>query len=76
LTDCDDAINDIPLMNLKALIRDDRLHAPHEELVVEIILQWINHDPKTRLQYMPQLLQLLRLGFINPDFVNYASIIT
>jgi precorrin isomerase len=66
----DSAIDQISLSNLRSFLRDDRLNAPHEELVKEIIFTWINFDRENRLTFLPQLLQLLRVGFLNPSFID------
>jgi kelch-like protein 12 len=42
----------------------------NEEIVYNCVFNWINHDKKNREQYLPKLLQHVRLSLLSPQFLT------
>jgi hypothetical protein len=68
-TDTAGAIGPLNPENYKSLLRHDLLHAPHEEAVWLNVVRWVEYDPESRVKEVPQILQILRLGMMHPDFL-------
>ncbi|XP_059483987.1 kelch-like protein 10 [Neocloeon triangulifer] len=66
----DDVPSSISFEDFKALLLDDRLQASHEEKVWVAIQGWIRADPERRAACLVPLLSTLRIGFVEPDFIE------
>lgn len=58
---------------MMTMLRDDRLHAPFEEMALETVVRWVEHDPTARCHLVPELLQSLRLGYLAPSTLSEVS---
>ena len=43
---------------------------PNEEVVYNCVMNWINFDQENREQYLPRLLQHIRLPLLSPQFLT------
>lgn len=67
--DNDDIIN-LQIEDLLDIINDDALNAKNEEPIWEFCVRWIEFDEKNRFEYVPQILEGIRLGLINQDVLK------
>ena len=56
---CDDLV--------ELILSDDALNSNSEEPVWELCLRWIEFDEENRKQYVPRLLENVRLGLMKQD---------
>ena len=66
--DCNDfyALDFHKVMNL---IASDNIFAPNEEKVYKCVISWIKHDVENRNQFLPTLMDHVRLPLMSPDFL-------
>jgi len=50
-------------------ISSDRLTVPSEEKVFEAVVTWVNYQPQQREQYLPELMQHVRLPLLSRDYL-------
>ena len=51
------------------LIRSDCINVPSEEKVYESVIAWVNHDLEERGQYLPKLMEHVRLPLLSKDYL-------
>eukprot|EP00033_Pygsuia_biforma_P003666 GCRY01004014.1.p1 GENE.GCRY01004014.1~~GCRY01004014.1.p1 ORF type:complete len:512 (+),score=148.00 GCRY01004014.1:245-1780(+) len=51
---------------LKALLEDDSLNVASEDVVFNMVCDWVNHDPKERVKYALDLFDAVRLPLVEP----------
>ncbi|XP_058809482.1 kelch-like protein 10 [Phymastichus coffea] len=54
--------------DLKALISADELNVKNEEDTWELVLRWIDHDPKKRKAHIAELMSQIRLGLLETQY--------
>ncbi|XP_043277025.1 kelch-like protein 10 isoform X2 [Venturia canescens] len=59
---------DLPIEELRSLVGADDLNVNSEEVVWELVLKWINHDPERRKCHIVDLLKNIRLGLLDTEF--------
>lgn len=59
---------DLPIEELRSLVGADDLNVNSEEVVWELVLKWINHDPEHRQCHIVDLLKNIRLGLLDTEF--------
>ncbi|XP_059473490.1 kelch-like protein 3 [Neocloeon triangulifer] len=64
-----DVLKSVSAKTMAALVSSDRLNAPREELVWELIISWAGCDAADRAQDVPKLAMLLRIGFLPFSYV-------
>ncbi len=55
---------------LEELIRSNEIEVASEEIVYNCVFNWINYDQENREQYLPNLLQHVRLSLLSPQFLT------
>lgn len=55
---------------VELILSDDALNSNSEEPVWELCLRWIEFDEENRLQYVPRLLENVRLGLMKKDVIR------
>lgn len=60
-------IMELPCDELVDLLMDDGLNSKSEEPIWEFCLRWIEFDERNRKQYVPRLLENIRLGLLKRD---------
>ncbi|KAJ8275397.1 hypothetical protein COCON_G00100220 [Conger conger] len=55
--------------DLVSYLSHDRLNTKAEELVCETAIRWVKQDPLSRVQYIPELLAVVRLPFLHPGYL-------
>ena len=56
---------------LVTIIRDDRLHVPNEDVVLDAILQWVNCNVEQRHQHFAKLLaSFVRFPYCTPEYLE------
>ncbi|KAL3877593.1 hypothetical protein ACJMK2_035289 [Sinanodonta woodiana] len=60
LLDCDEVL---------AIIQDNDLNTPNEELICEVTFRWVKHDLENRRQYFEKLFETLRLPLVQPEYL-------
>lgn len=58
---------DLSIEHLLLLITDDALNTRSEEPIWEFCLRWIERDENNRIEYIPRLLEGIRLGLMSKD---------
>ncbi|XP_012271071.1 kelch-like protein 10 [Orussus abietinus] len=58
----------LPIDELKALVGADELNVKSEEVVWELVLRWVNHDPEDRKRHIVELMKNIRLGLLDTQF--------
>ncbi|CAK9832872.1 Kelch-like protein 10 [Anthophora retusa] len=61
-------ILDLPVEELTTLIGADELNVKSEDTVWELVLKWIDYDPRTRKEYIVDLMKNIRLGLLDTQF--------
>lgn len=61
-------ILNLSLRELTALIGADELNVKSEEVVWELVLRWINHEPDSRKEHIVVLMRNIRLGLLDTQF--------
>ncbi|KAK6188612.1 hypothetical protein SNE40_004754 [Patella caerulea] len=56
-----DEFLELPMERVLRYISDDHIDVRNEEMVYYAARKWMNHDPDERRQYIPQLLEQIRL---------------
>ncbi|XP_047209835.1 kelch-like protein 3 isoform X1 [Girardinichthys multiradiatus] len=59
----------LSLQQVSSLISSDRLTVSTEEKVFEAMISWIKYDKPTRLEYMPKLMEHVRLPLLSRDYL-------
>uniref|UniRef100_UPI00398F2C72 kelch repeat and BTB domain-containing protein 12 n=1 Tax=Pristiophorus japonicus TaxID=55135 RepID=UPI00398F2C72 len=57
---------------LLPLVCSDDLNISREESILDLVLRWVNHDRKSRVVHLVQLLRQVRLVLISPTFLKEA----
>ncbi|XP_022523787.2 kelch-like protein 10 [Astyanax mexicanus] len=60
---------ELTLSQLSDILDNSKLSVKQEETVFEAVMMWIDHAPQLRSKYIPVLLQKVRMGLMNPDYV-------
>ncbi|XP_049820969.1 kelch-like protein 5 [Aethina tumida] len=55
---------------MTTLLNNDVLNVPSEEHIFHALMNWVNHDPVERKQYVGQLLELVKLPLLSPAFLT------
>jgi kelch-like protein 10 len=61
---------ELPVEELQAIIRSDKLNVKHEEVVWECILRWVDHDAENRKDHIVDLIKNVRLGLLDTQFFH------
>ncbi|CAB3386730.1 Hypothetical predicted protein [Cloeon dipterum] len=59
----------LPIQSISDLISSDQLHVASEETVFEAVIRWVKKDQPNRTQHLPQLLSLVRLPLLTPQYL-------
>uniref|UniRef100_A0A667ZXK2 Kelch like family member 3 n=1 Tax=Myripristis murdjan TaxID=586833 RepID=A0A667ZXK2_9TELE len=59
----------LSLQQVCSLIASDKLTVSTEEKVFEAMIAWIKHDKAARLEYMPNLMEHVRLPLLSRDYL-------
>ncbi|XP_039668719.1 kelch-like protein 3 isoform X4 [Perca fluviatilis] len=59
----------LSLQQVCSLISSDKLTVSTEEKVFEAMISWIKHDKPARLEYMPKLMEHVRLPLLSRDYL-------
>ncbi|KAK2838590.1 hypothetical protein Q7C36_013404 [Tachysurus vachellii] len=59
----------LSLQQVCSLISSDKLTVSTEEKVFEAMITWIKHDKEARLEYMPKLMEHVRLPLLSRDYL-------
>ena len=51
------------------LISSDKLTVPSEEKVFECVLSWVNHDQENRKEFVPMLMEHVRLPLLSQEYL-------
>ncbi|XP_005992598.1 kelch repeat and BTB domain-containing protein 12 [Latimeria chalumnae] len=54
------------------LIQSDDLNVSREESILDLVLRWVNHSRKSRVQHLLDLLKQVRLVLVSPAFLQEA----
>ncbi|XP_077290928.1 kelch like family member 18 [Arctopsyche grandis] len=65
---CDEFYN-MPLEDLKDVIKRNELQVSNEEVVFEAVMRWANYKTKERADCLPQLLSCVRLPLLTPHYL-------
>ena len=57
----------LDIHELTSILSDDNLNVTGEDYVFWAIMRWVEHDPDTRQQHLPNLLRCIRFGLCNPQ---------
>uniref|UniRef100_A0A8D0GFF9 Kelch repeat and BTB domain containing 12 n=1 Tax=Sphenodon punctatus TaxID=8508 RepID=A0A8D0GFF9_SPHPU len=57
---------------LLSLIRSDDLNVSREESILDLVLRWVNHSRKSRVDHLIELLKQVRLVLVSPSFLVEA----
>lgn len=60
---------DLPIGDIQDLIARDDIFVPSEEPIFESVLAWVQNDEINRKQYISQLLALVRLPLLKPQYI-------
>nr|XP_055033979.1 kelch-like protein 10 isoform X2 [Misgurnus anguillicaudatus] len=61
-------LQELPLTHLEEFIGRDELNIKEEEILFEVILRWIEHDPQERKIHIATLLPKVRMGLMTSDY--------
>ncbi|XP_033097091.1 kelch-like protein 2 [Anneissia japonica] len=64
-----DEFNNLSAEQVSDLIKRDHLTVSSEEEVFESAVAWVKHDPVNRQDYMPQLIENVRLPLLSREFL-------
>ncbi|KAK5976444.1 Kelch protein 20, partial [Trichostrongylus colubriformis] len=59
----------LPFGQLLELISSEELRVESEEQVFQAVAKWVSFDPAERKQFLPQLLEQVRLPLCHPEFL-------
>ncbi|CAI6375346.1 unnamed protein product [Macrosiphum euphorbiae] len=59
--------------DLVKLISSNDLAVPFEEKVFECVIKWVKHDSDHRIDFLPKLLEHVRLPLLKPDIIINIS---
>ncbi|XP_076447771.1 kelch-like protein 12 isoform X2 [Babylonia areolata] len=60
----------LPMDEVEALVKSDHLQVNSEEPVYHAVLDWVKHDEKNRLFWLPSLLRFVRLPLLSACFIT------
>eukprot|EP00062_Callorhinchus_milii_P006161 gi/632946393/ref/XP_007888536.1/ PREDICTED: kelch repeat and BTB domain-containing protein 12 [Callorhinchus milii] len=63
---------EIEIHQLLPLICSDDLNISREECILDLVLRWVNHERKSRVQYLLELMKQVRLQLVSPTFLKEA----
>ncbi|XP_062924503.1 kelch repeat and BTB domain-containing protein 12 [Mobula hypostoma] len=61
---------DIEEHQLMPLICSDDLNISREETILDLVLRWVNHDRRSRVGHLVELLKQVRLVLVSPTFLR------
>lgn len=61
-------IIELPIDQLLSIIGSDLLNVKSEEVVWELIVRWIDHDPDNRKKHIVDLMKTVRLGLLETQY--------
>jgi hypothetical protein len=61
---------DLPVEELQAIVGADELNVKNEEMIWECVVRWIAHDTDNRKGHIVDLLQNIRLGLLDRNFLH------
>ena len=64
-----DEILCLPCSTLVDLIASDELTVTSEEVVFQVVINWVKYDPAARLSSLAEVLHHVRLSFVSPYFL-------
>jgi hypothetical protein len=66
---------ELPIEELAAILRDERLNVWNEEDVWRCALRWIDRDAEGRKVHVPDLMKTVRLGLLDKNvFLKEVSV--
>ncbi|KFV62604.1 Kelch repeat and BTB domain-containing protein 12, partial [Dryobates pubescens] len=65
-------ILEIEFQQLLTLIKSDDLNISREESILDLVLRWVKHSRKSRLEHLIELLKQVRLVLVSPSFLVEA----
>lgn len=69
-----DEFLNISFEDLRDLVGNDNLNSTSEKEVFEAVLRWLKHDENNRKDHLPDLLALVRLPLLSPEYlVDYVA---
>lgn len=66
-----DDFSSLTVTVLEKLISANELDVIAEEHVFESVIKWVRHDKENRLKHLPDLLNKVRLLFLDPMYLNH-----
>ncbi|XP_041369635.1 kelch-like protein 24 [Gigantopelta aegis] len=64
---------DMNVDELAAIIKDDDLVVPNEEMVCEAVFRWVDIDPDNRSVHLSYIVEHLRLPLVSPEYLLSIS---
>ena len=61
------------LEQFETMLLDGNLRVPKEETIVELIMAWVLHEKKVRLEHIPRLIKHVRLPFVRRFYLLQIS---
>ncbi|EEB14853.1 conserved hypothetical protein [Pediculus humanus corporis] len=68
VVECEEFLS-LPSQQVCRLICSDRLTVPSEEKVFECVITWVHHDLETRKDYLPKLMEHVRLPLLSQEYL-------
>uniref|UniRef100_A0A8C4P3W0 Kelch repeat and BTB domain containing 12 n=1 Tax=Dromaius novaehollandiae TaxID=8790 RepID=A0A8C4P3W0_DRONO len=65
-------ILEIEVQQLLTLIKSDDLNVSREESILDLVIRWVNHNRKSRVVHLIELLKQVRLVLVSPSFLVEA----
>ncbi|XP_010288509.1 PREDICTED: kelch repeat and BTB domain-containing protein 12 [Phaethon lepturus] len=65
-------ILEIEFQQLLTLIKSDDLNVSREESILDLVIRWVKHSRKSRVEHLIELLKQVRLVLVSPSFLVEA----
>uniref|UniRef100_A0A8B9M4C9 Kelch repeat and BTB domain containing 12 n=1 Tax=Accipiter nisus TaxID=211598 RepID=A0A8B9M4C9_9AVES len=65
-------ILEIEFQQLLSLIKSDDLNISREESILDLVIRWVKHSRKSRVEHLIELLKQVRLVLVSPSFLVEA----
>lgn len=65
-------ILELEAQQLLSLIQSDDLNVSREDIILDLVLRWVNHSRKLRADNLVELLKQVRLTLVSPSFLVEA----